>query len=174
VGGFQLSLTRPRVRGLLQLLSRSLHGRQNFTEEINDLRKLVSSQVSGLSALARTNAELDAIILVQTNGSVQHINRRENLGRAIQTIDGVAVQSVDHRREVGHGDLLRARALTASESHADNRRASVIDADFDSVAGNGDGGGIDAMIESKGSDLLAVPAEGTDPRCPHQNTNPVG
>jgi hypothetical protein len=151
------------LRGLLDL-------RENPTEEVHDLVHLGRREVGGLRALAGADAELNAVILVHRDGRVEHVHRREHLGRLVDTILGVAGEGLDERREVGHRHLLRAGALATGEGEADDGDAVVIQTDLDALASGGEGGGIDRGREQlghgdypEGSRLVAWRTRGTAP-----------
>lgn len=138
----------PALTRLLDILYRSLHGRENIAEKTDNAAQLVRGKVRGLRALAGADTERDTIILVHGNRRVKHIHRAKRLSRTVKTVLRVAVKGFNERREIGNRDFLRARALAASKGELDHGNPAVIHTDFDAIASGGEGGG-DGRVDEK-------------------------
>ena len=168
---------------LLALLShrdrRLLHGGERIAKEGNNPRKLLGREVSGLRALAGSDAEGDPVILVHRDRRVQHIDGAKHLGRLVDTVGRVAGKRLNEGGEILDRNFLRPGSLATSEGELDHRNAVVIEADFDGVASGEEGGSGGSVNEElshddcpNGSRLWSV-AEGNRSR-PHLEDNLPG
>ena len=149
----------PALTRLLDLLRGGLHGGERIAEEGHDLRQLLRREVRRLGTLAGADTERDAIIVVHGDRSVQHVHGGEGLRRAVQTVGSVAVKGFDEGREIRDGDFLCAGALATGEGEADDGDARIVEADFDGVAGGGEGGRGGGVDEKLGHSIVRkVPA----------------